>query len=233
MPVAIERRLDGGVAELRLDVLGMGALRDEQAGVRVAQVVEADPPDARAMWGEPSAIRVARCAKFGRSMSAMASADNGVGMDTLLGVSMGCRRKADLKPKLKGSCRTLTPREKEDPAGGLDELMAVPRRSRWEPTLSVFPNQLRVGDRLTDAEGEWGGRSPSGPWVSSKGMKCGRAFGGRGPPAYVTARGSVPKRCAIRLQISSNLMPLRIGFNEGRAMIELPIPAGCEYFVSP
>src|SRR5207245_10234615 len=50
--------------------------------------------------------------------------------DTLLGVSMGCRRKADLKPKLKGSCRTLTPREKEDPAGGLDELMAVPRRSR-------------------------------------------------------------------------------------------------------
>jgi len=51
-------------------------------------------------------------------MSAMASADNGVGMDTLLGVSMGCRRKADLKPKLKGSCRTLTPREKEDPAAG-------------------------------------------------------------------------------------------------------------------
>ncbi len=127
----------------------------------------------------------------------MASAHSGAGMDTLLGVSMGCRRKADLKPKLKGSC------------------------------------QLRVGDRLTDAEGEWGGRSPSGPWVSSKGMKCGRAFGGRGPPAYVTARGSVPKRCAIRLQISSNLMPLRIGFNEGRAMIELPIPAGCEYFVSP
>jgi len=155
MPVAIERRLDGGVAELRLDVLGMGALRDDQAGVRVAQVVEADPPVARAMWGEPSAIRVARCAKFGRSMSAMASADNGVGMDTLLGISMGCRRKADLKPKLKGSCRTLTPREREDPAGGLDELMAVPRRSRWEPTLSVFPNQLRVGDRFTDAEGEW------------------------------------------------------------------------------
>src|SRR5438309_4700838 len=88
-------------------------------------------------------------------MSAMASADNGVGMDTLLGVAMGCRRKANLKPKLKGSCRTLTPREKEDPAGGLDELMAVPRRSRWEPTLSVFPNQLRVGDRFTDAEGEW------------------------------------------------------------------------------
>src|SRR5262249_5820507 len=53
------------------------------------------------------------------------------------------------------------------------------------------------------------------------------------PPAYVTARGSVPKRCAIRLQISSNLMPLRIGFSEGRAMIELPMPAGCEYFVSP
>src|SRR5207244_3560273 len=52
-------------------------------------------------------------------------------------------------------CGALTPREKEDPAGGLDELMAVPRRSRWEPTLSVFPNQLRVGDRFTDAEGEW------------------------------------------------------------------------------
>src|SRR6266567_6764117 len=40
-------------------------------------------------------------------------------------------------------------------SGGLDELMAVPRRSRWEPTLAVFPNQLRVGDRFTDAEGEW------------------------------------------------------------------------------
>jgi len=40
-------------------------------------------------------------------MSALASADNGVDMDTLLGISMGCRRKADLKPKLKGSCRTL------------------------------------------------------------------------------------------------------------------------------
>src|SRR2546428_2695970 len=50
---------------------------------------------------------------------------------------------------------------------------------------------------------------------------------------YATPRGSVPKRCAMRSQISSNLMPLRIGFNEGRAMIELPIPAGCEYFVSP
>src|SRR5881397_2959415 len=48
MPVAIERRLDRGVAELRLDVLGMGALRDEQARIGVAQVVEPDPPDARA-----------------------------------------------------------------------------------------------------------------------------------------------------------------------------------------
>src|SRR5438445_9461091 len=36
------------------------------------------------LWGEPSAIRVARCAKFGRSMRALASADNGAGIDTLL-----------------------------------------------------------------------------------------------------------------------------------------------------
>src|SRR2546428_13450855 len=121
------------------------------------------PTQTGTLWGEPSAMRVARCAKFGRSMSAMASADSGVGMDTLLGISMGCRRKADLKPKLKGSCRTLTPREKEDPAGGLDELMAGPRRSRLEPTLSGFPNHLPVGDGVTDAGGEGGGASrPAG-----------------------------------------------------------------------
>src|SRR5712691_4280653 len=65
------------------------------------------PTQTGTLCGEPSAIRVARCAKLGRSMSALASADNGVDMDTLLGISMGCRRKADLKPKLKGSCRTL------------------------------------------------------------------------------------------------------------------------------
>src|SRR6267143_2631349 len=45
------------------------------------------PTQTGTLWGDPSAIRVARCAKFGRSMRALASADNGAGIDTLLGVS--------------------------------------------------------------------------------------------------------------------------------------------------
>jgi hypothetical protein len=46
MPVAVERRLDRRVPELRLDVLGMRALGDQQAGVGVAQVVKPDVPQA-------------------------------------------------------------------------------------------------------------------------------------------------------------------------------------------
>src|SRR5262245_52735641 len=31
----------------------------------------------------------------------------------------------------------------------------MPSRREREPTVQVFPNQLRVGDRFADAEGEW------------------------------------------------------------------------------
>src|SRR2546425_1908767 len=40
MSVAVERRLDGGMAELRLDVLRVRSLSDQEAGIRVAQIVE-------------------------------------------------------------------------------------------------------------------------------------------------------------------------------------------------
>lgn len=42
MAVAVERCLDGGVAELRLDVLRVRALSDQETCVCVAQVVKAD-----------------------------------------------------------------------------------------------------------------------------------------------------------------------------------------------
>jgi hypothetical protein len=38
MAVAVERGLDRGVAQLRLDVLRVGAVGDQQAGVGVAEV---------------------------------------------------------------------------------------------------------------------------------------------------------------------------------------------------
>ena len=42
VPVAVERRLDRGVAELRLEVLRMRPLRDQEARVGVSQVVKPD-----------------------------------------------------------------------------------------------------------------------------------------------------------------------------------------------
>ena len=53
VPVAIERRLDRGVTELRLDVLRMRPLGDQEARVRVAQVVEPDAPKLGAPQGAP------------------------------------------------------------------------------------------------------------------------------------------------------------------------------------
>src|SRR5678815_3102540 len=42
------------------------------------------PTQTGTLCGEPSAIRVARCAKLGRSMSALAGGGSGAGMDTFL-----------------------------------------------------------------------------------------------------------------------------------------------------
>ncbi len=51
--VTVERGLDRGVAQLRLDVLRVGAVGDQQAGIRVAEVVKADP----AKLGSPESLR--------------------------------------------------------------------------------------------------------------------------------------------------------------------------------
>jgi hypothetical protein len=48
MSVAVERRLDRGMAELGLDVLRVCPLGDQEAGVRVAQVVKPDASQIRA-----------------------------------------------------------------------------------------------------------------------------------------------------------------------------------------
>jgi len=40
--VTVESDLDAGVAELRLDRLGVGALGDEQGGARMAEIVDAE-----------------------------------------------------------------------------------------------------------------------------------------------------------------------------------------------
>src|SRR3989442_359547 len=66
------------------------------------------PTQTGTLWGELSAIRVARCAKFGRSMSAMVSADSGASMDTLLGIWM--IRSCPCPPTVggrRGLCRVL------------------------------------------------------------------------------------------------------------------------------
>src|SRR5262249_43034803 len=43
----------------------------------------------------------------------------------------------------------------EDRASWMVQLMPSRRQPVREPTVSIFPNQLRIGDRLTDADGEW------------------------------------------------------------------------------
>ena len=48
-----------------------------------------------------------------------------------------------------------TRRAEEDLARWVDELMPSRRRPDPEPTLSLSPARLRIGDRLTDADGEW------------------------------------------------------------------------------
>ena len=48
-----------------------------------------------------------------------------------------------------------TRRAEEDLARWVDELMPSRRRPDPEPTLSLSPAQLRIGDRLSDADGEW------------------------------------------------------------------------------
>jgi hypothetical protein len=48
MAVAIEGRLNGGITQLRLDVLRVGAVGDQEAGVGVAEIVEAHPAEASA-----------------------------------------------------------------------------------------------------------------------------------------------------------------------------------------
>ena len=40
----------------------------------------------------------------------------------------------------------------QDPTRRLDELMPSRRRPDAAPTLSIFPEQLHIGDRFTDAE---------------------------------------------------------------------------------
>jgi hypothetical protein len=48
MAVAIERRLNRGMTQLRLDVLRVGAMGDQETGVSMAEVVEAHPAEASA-----------------------------------------------------------------------------------------------------------------------------------------------------------------------------------------
>ena len=48
MAVAIEGRLNGGITQLRLDVLRVGAVSDQEAGVGMAEVVEAHPAEGSA-----------------------------------------------------------------------------------------------------------------------------------------------------------------------------------------
>jgi hypothetical protein len=43
----------------------------------------------------------------------------------------------------------------EDPARRVGELMPARRRPDPEPTLSIFPDQVHVGDRFTNADGDW------------------------------------------------------------------------------
>lgn len=51
MTVAVEGGLDRGVAQLRLKVLRMGVVGDQQAGVGVAEVVKPDVPEPSAPGG--------------------------------------------------------------------------------------------------------------------------------------------------------------------------------------
>jgi len=45
MAVAIERRLNRGMTQLRLDVLRVGAVGDQETRISVAEVMEAHPAD--------------------------------------------------------------------------------------------------------------------------------------------------------------------------------------------
>ena len=69
MTVAVEGGLDRGVAQLRLDVLRVGPVGDQQAGVGVAEVVKADaaeigPPECCRELPVPEVVGVERCATF-------------------------------------------------------------------------------------------------------------------------------------------------------------------------
>jgi hypothetical protein len=63
--VSVERGLDRGVTQLRLDVLRVGAVGDQQAGIRVAEVVKPDaaepgPPECRRELPVPEVVSMAR-----------------------------------------------------------------------------------------------------------------------------------------------------------------------------
>ena len=67
--VTVERGLNRGMAQLRLDVLRVGAVGDQQAGVGVAKVVKSDaaqlgPPERRRELPVPEVVRIERRAPF-------------------------------------------------------------------------------------------------------------------------------------------------------------------------
>ena len=69
MAVAVESGLDRGVAQLRLDVLRVGAVGDQQAGVGVPEVVKADPaelspPEGLRKLPMPEVVGIERRAPF-------------------------------------------------------------------------------------------------------------------------------------------------------------------------
>src|SRR5438552_16702383 len=60
-------------------------------------------------------------------------------------------------PGDEGDADESAPRAGGDPACRLDELMPTRRRPDPEPTLSIFPDKVHIGDRFTDADtgDEW------------------------------------------------------------------------------
>src|SRR5205823_1799103 len=70
---------------------------------------------------------------------------------------------------------------REDPPRRVDELMPPRRRPEPEPTLSIFPDQVHIGDRFMDADiGDEtrSGRWPHGRSRSRRATRSARAFSG-------------------------------------------------------
>jgi len=82
--VAIERRLNRGMTQLRLDVLRMGAVGDQETRVGMAEIVEAHPAEA----SPPERLRELPVTEVARinGRAPLAAEDK-------LIVSAGCRQK--------------------------------------------------------------------------------------------------------------------------------------------